>query len=149
MNGKVDIKSLIEKYEAGTTSSAEEQLLFTYFSTNDIAADLQSEQSYFCSLNELKTKANRLLLCNEIPINAVRKTFRLGSFMKYSAVAASVALLVLAGLYFEMKPSDFALINGKKYTDRETMTQVFTASIQNVKENTQDIFADLGDVSQW
>ena len=150
MNGKAEeIERLIEKYDAGATSSAEEQMLFAYFSTDAVSAELQKEQSYFCCLNELKMKQKRLSLSNENKQYAAKKRYSLASFAKYSAVAASVTLVAVAGLYFQMKPKDFALIDGKKYTDKETMEQVFTASIQNVKENTQDIFADLDDVSQW
>ena len=145
----VEIGNLIAKYDAGETSSAEEQMLFAYFSTDAVFAELQKEQSYFCCLNELKTKQTRLSLSNENKPYVAKKRYSLANFAKYSAVAASVALVVLAGLYFQMKPKDFALIDGKKYTDKETMEQVFTASIQNVKMNTQDIFADLDDVSQW
>lgn len=50
MNNKDDIKNLIEKFYSGTTTDAEEKLLKSYFSGNDIADELKSEQKLFLAL---------------------------------------------------------------------------------------------------
>ena len=142
-----EIEGLLEKYEAGATSSAEEQRLFAYFSAEAVSAAMQPEQPYFQALNELKSKQTCLSLSNETSLRPVGKRYSLAYFARLSAVAASAAAVV-AVLYIYVAPKDYALIDGKKYTDKETMEQVFIASMQNVKANTQELFEDLEDAAQ-
>jgi len=144
-----EIKRLIAKYEDGATTSTEESRLFAYFLTDEVAEDFHKEQTYFCSLNELKIKQTFLSFSDEKRVDIPKKRYSLAYFARLTAVAASVALVVMAGAYLQIKPKDYVLIDGKKYTDKETMEQVFTASMQNVKQSTQELFSDLGDVLQW
>lgn len=49
-----DIKALIEAYYEGNTSTEEENILFTYFSGDDIAEELQAEKEYFLQTSKLE-----------------------------------------------------------------------------------------------
>jgi hypothetical protein len=149
---KEDIAGLIEKYYEGTTSRTEEQGLGTYFSVENDLADLQAEQAYFRTLNELKTKQTRLSLSDEKPADFSKRRYSLSYVVKISAVAASIALVIIGGgigAYLQINSKDYVLIDGKRYTDKETMEQVFLASLQNVKINMQELSNDLDDAIQW
>jgi len=135
------IESLIEKYFEGETSSKEEQILFAYFEANDVPEDLQSCQSYFSSLNILKSKQTSLSLSGEKPPYRFTRRYNLSYFVRFAAVAASVALIVV-WVQIQAKPNNYVVINGIKYTDKETVEQAFAVSLENAKLNIDDIFND-------
>jgi hypothetical protein len=142
-NGQTAI--LTEKYFEGRTSAKEEQSLFAYFSTENVSADLQEDQLYFSSFNRLKNRQILLSLSDEKP----KKRYSLAPFARYASLAAASAALLAVLFYFQTKPKAYVVIDGKKYTDKEMMEEVFLASLQNVKQNTQELFNDMDDVIQW
>jgi len=142
---KERIADLIEKYYEGATSSAEEKELVAYFSSKNVSAELRGEQSYFQALGELKNRQT----ADKKQIYSLIKRYSLANFARITTVAASVALLVVGGVYLQATPKNYVIIDGKKYTDKEKIEQVFFTSMQNVKQNSQEIFGGLGDITQW
>ncbi|TXJ62119.1 hypothetical protein ETF27_06025 [Prevotella brunnea] len=106
MNNKDDIKNLIEKFYSGTTTDAEEKLLKLYFSGNDIADELKSEQKLFLALcpsevsipDDLQERVERRIdQWNVIDTTARRRVTRIG-LRWVMGVAASLLLLFTAGI---------------------------------------------------
>lgn len=114
-----EIKKLIEAFYNGDTTADEEQILFDYFSSEDVAEDLLDEKKIFLQMNEadsinipsdLELKLDNLIdnLNYEEEVKQHSKKKHL--WIQVGSVAAGVALLIFAGIHFtkeqnEMKPS--------------------------------------------
>lgn len=109
-----EIKRLLEAFYNGETSSDEEQILQEYFNTENVADELQGEKELFLRLyqNEpvdvpagLETRLENLideLNAKEIQTKTtLPKQANKKQLWKWvGSIAAGVALLVSAGLYF-------------------------------------------------
>lgn len=111
------IKDLLEKYEAGETSLAEEKKLREYFKRNEVPDSLKPYQLIFgFSENESKKSYEREI---ELPSNKQDNRYL------WTAIAASVILVV--GLFFfqnkplEMSDSDLGTIQDKEEALQKSM----------------------------
>lgn len=114
-----EIKKLIEAFYNGETTADEEQILFDYFNSDNVAEDLVDEKIIFLQMNDkddihipptLESKLDSLI--DEL---AHKDELRKQSKKKYlwiqaSSIAAGLALLIFAGIHFtreqnEVKPS--------------------------------------------
>lgn len=80
----IEIKHLLDKYEAGETSLQEEGVLRAYFTQEVIHPELESYQILFTFFNESQKERS------EVTFKAPKKSFKL----QWSVAAASVVLLI-------------------------------------------------------
>ncbi|HKL36353.1 MAG TPA: hypothetical protein VJ899_08680 [Salegentibacter sp.] len=111
------IKDLLEKYEAGETSLAEEKKLRDFFRRNEVHASLKPYQLIFgFSENENNKSYKREI---QLPSNKQDNRYL------WTAIAASVILVV--GLFFfqnkplEMRDSDLGTIQDKEEALQKSM----------------------------
>ena len=111
------IKDLLEKYEAGETSLAEEKKLREYFKRNEVPDSLKPYQIIF-GFSEIESKKSYE---REIELPANKQDNR----YLWTAIAASVILVV--GLFFfqnkplEMSDSDLGTIQDKEEALQKSM----------------------------
>ncbi|MBB4036056.1 hypothetical protein GGR21_001957 [Dysgonomonas hofstadii] len=102
-----EIKKLIEAFYNGETSPEEEQILSDYFNGKDVSDDLLDEKELFLNMykndpievpEKLESKLNILIdkLDDEEKIKQKRKKL----WIQVGSIAAGIALLITAGLYF-------------------------------------------------
>lgn len=132
-----EIKKLIEAFYNGETKPEEEQMLRNYFNSNDISDELQDEKKLFLGMHKedpiemppaleqnLNNLIDNLAKEEEAKSSPNRKLwFRIGS------LAASIALLVSAGIYFNKKQETINTDN-----PHLAMTQVTDEDKQKIKE---------------
>lgn len=111
-----EIKKLIDAFYNGETSVEEEQLLLNYFNTEDVAEELLEEKEIFLHMYNaelvdvpvgLETKLNDLI--DELA-SEEKKVFKLKAqtnkrqmWVRIGSIAAGVALVISAGVYFNKK----------------------------------------------
>ncbi|MDX9694435.1 MAG: hypothetical protein RBT49_01470 [Bacteroidales bacterium] len=93
---KQEMKSLLEKYFNGETSTEEEKKILAYFSGNDIDPELNAEKVYF---NFLENEKKQLLaqedisekIWETIEKSDKKPTINLNQFTKFSKVILAIA----------------------------------------------------------
>ena len=122
MNEYIEIKELLDRYYEGESSDADEQRLREYFSSADVAAELQPYRSIFACLQYERNMFEAANSSQSI-INHPSKIVRYVNW-RY-AVAAAVACLLTATFLvreFQQKPpaictGTYVVINGVCYDD--------------------------------
>lgn len=129
-------KSLIGKYLNGETSNAEEQELREYFagSGRNIPEEWLPYKALFAFVDGERAEAK--------PAKHHTAAIRI---LRRMAVAASVAAVVAAAVAIRhMQPEDgYAVINGKVYTDRQTVEKEALDALQVVSADYDDTFDAL------
>lgn len=93
------IKILLERFYDGQTTEEEENILRSYFDSDEVASELETEKAFFNQLPMTDGLEQRL--SNHIDELARKeKPARQTSIRWIAGIAASVLLLVSAGLYF-------------------------------------------------
>ncbi|NDV93729.1 hypothetical protein D0T84_02195 [Dysgonomonas sp. 521] len=111
-----DIKKLIEAFYLGETTAEEELRLLSYFQGEDVADELLDEKEVFLAMYKsetidvpagLESKLNNLidgLASQETTEAPLENTARRRSlWLKAGSIAAGIAILVSAGVYFNSK----------------------------------------------
>lgn len=104
-----EIKKLIEAFYNGETTRDEEQKLYDYFSGDNVADELQDEKILFLNMHKsdpietppmlerkLEELIDRLAKEDEIKKQPERKKL----WLQIGSIAAGLALLISAGIYF-------------------------------------------------
>lgn len=131
------IRLLLDKYDAGETSNAEEQRLRDFFATRhgDIPSEWQPYAALFgfVEMERKKIKAEG----NATPAKGDARKRRL-RIITIISIAAS--LLLLFSLFAGRKSSSecYMIIDGQKYTDRKEVKQEALEALQMVGENSDD-----------
>ena len=155
----MEIRELVDKYFDGETSSAEEDVLQTYFSENQVSKELQAEQDYFSALSQLREKSTaknayrHTELVSVSPANThvarglrVKPAMTKIRFIPLSAAAAIAGLILVSVFYFYAHhQEDYLIVNGVKTNNKEQMEAVFYASLESAKMETNDIWEILKD----
>ncbi|MBZ9728912.1 hypothetical protein LB467_04370 [Salegentibacter sp. JZCK2] len=111
------IRELLEKYDAGKTTLAQEDMLREYFQHNEVPDDLKSYQLIFA----FSEKSRKPIMERKVQLPASEK----GNKYLWTAIAASVILVV--GLFFfqnkpmEMNDSDLGTIQDKEEALQKSM----------------------------
>lgn len=122
-----DIKKLIEAYYNGDTSPEEDNILFNYFSGNDIAEDLQSEKEYFLQVCKLEkadipvgfhTKIDTLF--DKLEGEETRQSKRKRLSLWVGGVAASVAIIL------------FFVLNNHDMNNQTVLSYIDTLPANNI-----------------
>lgn len=155
MKTENNIKHLLERYFEGETSREEEQILRDYFLKESVDSEFLPYKALFASLGKLA--GNSLLLKDEFldfeehnniietPFHTHKHTknfYRMG--ITLAGVAASLILLFF--LFKPGMPANYVMINGVKYTDKETVSKTLETSVENVRLDLKEMFSDLNDL---
>ena len=107
------IKILLEKYFDGDTSIAEENQLKNYFSSADVAPQLEPYRAMFGYFNYARGEKSE----KSLPLQSAKR-----SRTAWLSIAASAAVLVGVGLmYFnQQQPEDLGTFDDPKIALRET-----------------------------
>ena len=119
------IKDLLEKYDAGETSLAEEQQLRKYFERNEVSENLKSYQLMFA----FSAKENRESYDREINLPANKQENR----YLWTAIAASI-ILVIGLFFFQNKPLEMNDKDVSTIQDREEALQKSMEALKMVSE---------------
>lgn len=119
------IKDLLEKYEAGETSLAEEKKLREYFKKNEVPGSLKPYQLIF-GFYELESKKSYE---KEIELPANKQDNR----NLWTAIAASL-ILVVGLFFFQNKPLEMSDSNLGTIQDKEEALQKSMEALKMVSE---------------
>ncbi|WP_289023883.1 hypothetical protein [uncultured Salegentibacter sp.] len=119
------IKDLLEKYDAGETSLAEEQQLRKYFERNEVSENLKPYQLMFA----FSAKENQESYGREINLPANKQENR----YLWSAIAASI-ILVIGLFFFQNKPLEMNDKDVSTIQDREEALQKSMEALKMVSE---------------
>ena len=160
-----DIKILLESFYNGDSTPEQEDALIKYFSGNDVAEDLIDDQKIFLRLygsdnrievpvnleSDLKALIDNISQKDEMVSEAVQKKNRI--LLWAVSIAASLALIVSAGLYFNRQPigkgTVLAQVNYKDtYSDPEIAYQEARKALMLVSGNLNKGIDQLSDMQE-
>ena len=125
MNEHIEIKELLNRYYEGESTDADEQRLREYFTSDEVAAELQPYRSIFAYLQEQKSKIKN------------RKSKIVNWW--YAAAAAVACLFFATFLVREFQPKPkvlcegtYVVINGICYDDLSLVRKYATETIDMV-----------------
>ena len=119
------IKDLLEKYEAGETSLAEEKKLREYFKKNEVPDSLKPYQLIF-GFSEIESKKSYE---KEIELPSTKQDNR----YLWTAIAASL-ILVVGLFFFQNKPLEMSDSNLGTIQDKEEALQKSMEALKMVSE---------------
>lgn len=137
------IDELLNKYFEGETSCDEERDLRRFFTEEQVPEDLEMYHPLFVCLDE-EAKAHQ---SHQHEVKEVNKqlSYRRRLYYIMGSIAAGLLLLIgVANLYQNVwtAPSDYVIINGKRYTDAKTIREQALSAFQDVQMS-QDEVLDL------
>jgi len=131
-----EIKKLIEAFYEGETNPEEEQKLHDYFNSDDIADELQDEKKLFLEMHKgdpietpplLEQKLNSLIDKLALEESKKSESNKRRLWIRVGSIAAGLALLISAGIYFNKKQE---IAN----PDNPQLAQVTEEDKQKIKE---------------
>ena len=137
------IDELLNKYFEGETSCDEERDLRRFFTEEQVPEDLEMYRPLFVCLDE-EAKAHQ---SHQHEVKEVNKqlSYRRRLYYIMGSIAAGLLLLIgVANLYQNVwtTPSDYVIINGKRYTDAKNIREQALSAFQDVQMS-QDEVLDL------
>lgn len=145
------IDELLNRYFEGETSCEEERELRRYFTEGDVREDLAVYRPLFACIDE-EAKAHRRAQEAEAVAkaeavadvhprsNGRRRTLRL--YRLWGGIAAGVLLLIgIANLGQRLwtTPTDYVIIDGKRYTDARMIRQQALSAFQDVQMSREEV----------
>lgn len=160
------IDELLNRYFEGETSCEEERELRRYFTEGDVREDLAVYRPLFACIDEeakayrttqtktmavtdadtvavtdAVTDADAVAVTDTTPgSNGRRRTVRL--YRLWSGIAAGVLLLIgiaNLGQRLWMTPTDYVIIDGKRYTDARVIRQQALSAFQDVQMSREEV----------
>ena len=147
MNKHIEIKELLNRYYEGESTDADEQRLRAYFTSDEVAAELQPYRSIFAYLQSGRS----VPLQSPCPVLNINTEFASGQKSKtknrkskivkwwYAAAAAIAILLTATFLVREFHPKPqvlcegtYVVINGICYDDLSLVRKYATETIDMV-----------------
>ncbi len=125
-----NIEKLIEKYFEATTTVAEEKVLRTYFSGDDVAPQLEQYAPMFQYFSAAKEER----YTKQVPLKSKRATY------KWVSIAAAIALM--AGIYFNTRNSMAPESLEEVYTAEEIASakEAFALLAMNFNKGTEQLY---------
>lgn len=147
------IDELLNRYFEGETSCEEERELRRYFTEGDVRGDLAVYRPLFACIDE-EAKAHRRAQEETAEANTKteaatdvhpgsngrRRTVRL--YRLWGGIAAGVLLLIgIANLGQRLwtTPTDYVIIDGKRYTDVRVIRQQALSAFQDVQMSREEV----------
>ncbi|MBQ7421728.1 MAG: hypothetical protein IJV27_06290 [Prevotella sp.] len=135
---------LLDRYLAGETSNAEEQLLRDYFAhaDSDVTAEWKPFKALFAFVESERSRhTEQRVLTAERRRNGLRQTV-----MWACSVAASAVLLFSLAVKRGSDAADYAVIDGRRTTDSEVIKQEAEAALNLVSTTEQADFGALNEI---
>ncbi|MDR2627539.1 MAG: hypothetical protein LBC40_05860 [Dysgonamonadaceae bacterium] len=134
------VNKWMEKYFDGQTTLAEEQQLKNYFLHDNIAPELKPYKPLFLFFSK-----EQALTGNQAPCGKRRsKTQKIAVRTLLAAVAGLLLLLAISSIIHPLTGNtrySTAYIDGKKYTDIETIRFETLSSLENLAEGNDNIYS--------
>lgn len=136
----MNIEELVNKYFEGETTCEEERELRRYFTSEDVPEGLRAYRPIFAYFEE-EAKQNK-----KSRTEGKTRNIRQRLIYAFSGMAAGILLAIgIASLYqqYDTTPSNYVIIDGKKYTDASLVQQQAQAAFRDVSLSKDDVFATL------
>lgn len=133
------IDELLNKYFEGETSCEEERELRRFFTEeNSIPEHLQMYRPLFGCLDKEAKEYQSL------PKKAEKKRHLLSRRLYYTFGSIAAGLLILIGIanlyqYIAVTPTDYVVINGKRYTDANVIREQALSAFQDVSMSQEEV----------
>lgn len=138
---ETDIRMLIDRYMSGDTTNEEEATLRTWFrlAGDDIPEEWRPLRALFGLVDEeLETPHRR----NTLLIALHRPRIWISSAVAAAAIAI-VMLVPSMNKAFAPEPQNYAVIDGKLYTNQEVINEQVDEALQTVSAENDDPFSAL------
>ena len=138
---ETDIRMLIDRYMSGDTTNEEEATLRTWFrlAGDDIPEEWRPLRALFVFVDEERETPHRR--------NTLLKALHRPRIWISSAVAAAAIAIVMLVLSmnkaFAPEPQNYAVIDGKLYTNQEVINEQVDEALQTVSAENDDPFSAL------
>ena len=100
-----EIRKLLEHFYDGQTNEEEERILKHYFNSEKIVPELEKEKAFFCQLSMYDGLEQRISSHID-SLAAKEKTIRKAPIRWIAGIAASILIIVFAGLYLGNNRTD-------------------------------------------
>jgi hypothetical protein len=136
------IETLINKYLDGLTSNDEERQLRKYFAHagNDIPKEWKALKALFAF--EMK-ESEEAQSSEGAKIISIRHRNRRISWIITAAACVAITLVFTFGRV--ASPKNYAVVDGKKYTDKEMVERQAMEALDNVSSDDNEIFSALSE----
>jgi hypothetical protein len=137
MNKVIEIKELLDRYYEGESTDADEQRLREYFTSGDVAAELQPYRSIFAYLEQFARHEHETL--EEFHVSSSK--FQVSRLVKWWYAAAAVAACLLVGTFVarELQPEPqnlctgtYVVVNGICFNDLALVSKYTAETIDMV-----------------
>lgn len=138
---ETDIRMLIDRYMSGDTTNEEEATLRTWFrlAGDDIPEEWRPLRALFGFVDEERETLHRR--------NTLLKALHRPRIWISSAVAAAAIAIVMLvpsmNKAFAPEPQNYAVIDGKLYTNQEVINEQVDEALQTVSAENDDPFSAL------
>ena len=138
---ETDIRLLIDRYMSGDTTNEEEAMLRTWFrlAGDDIPEEWRPLRALFCFVDEERETPHRR---NTLLIALHRPRIWISSAVAAAAIAI-VMLVPSMNKAFAPTPQNYAVIDGKLYTNQEVINEQVDEALQTVLAENEDPFSAL------
>ena len=138
---ETDIRMLIDRYMSGDTTNEEEATLRTWFrlAGDDIPEEWRPLRALFGFVDEERETPHSR---NTLLIALHRPRIWISSAVAAAAIAI-VMLVPLMNKAFAPEPQNYAVIDGKLYTNQEVINEQVDEALQTVSAENDDPFSAL------
>lgn len=138
---ETDIRMLINRYMSGDTTNEEEATLRTWFrlAGDDIPEEWRPLRALFGFVDEERETPHR---SNTLLIALHRPRIWISSAVAAAAIAI-VMLVPSMNKAFAPEPQNYAVIDGKLYTNQEVINEQVDEALQTVSAENDDPFSAL------
>lgn len=138
---ETDIRLLIDRYMSGDTTNEEEATLRTWFrlAGDDIPEEWRPLRALFSFVDEERETPHRR---NTLLIAMHRPRIWISSAVAAAAIAI-VMLVPSMNKAFAPEPQNYAVIDGKVYTNQEVINEQVDEALQTVSAENDDPFSAL------
>ena len=138
---ETDIRMLIDRYMSGNTTNEEEATLRTWFrlAGDDIPEEWRPLRALFSFVDEERETPHRR---NTLLIALHRPRIWISSAVAAAAIAI-VMLVPSMNKAFTPEPQNYAVIDGKVYTNQEVINEQVDEALQTVSAEDDDPFSAL------
>ena len=135
---ETDIRLLVDRYMSGDTTNEEEATLRTWFrlAGDDIPEEWRPLRALFSFVDEERETPHRR---NTLLIALHRPRIWISS----AVAAAAIAIVMLVPSMNKVEPQNYAVIDGKVYTNQEVINEQVDEALQTVSAENDDPFSAL------
>lgn len=148
-----EARQLIEKYDEGLTSNAEERALRLFFeeqSQENIPEEWRVYKALFSFVDEESVNAATGDEMDKKAANSNKRRSTKATITRLTILAAAaciaITMIVTTTRTAPTNIKDYAVIDGKMVTDQHLIAAEAEAALQNVAYNDNDAFAAFGDL---